>query len=118
MLEDEALVALTLMDTLWELGCTIVGPASSAPAALDRLKQVTPDLAILDLHLGGSSSAPVVRALRSRGVPFVYCTGYAEPALQIEQDLLAPMLTKPVDPRELAEALRKAIGDQRVSCEA
>lgn len=118
VLEDEALIALTLMDTLRELGCTIVGPASSAPAALDRLEQVTPDLAILDVNLGGSSSAPVAKALRARGVPFVYCTGYAEPALQIEQDLIAPMLTKPVDPRELAEALRKAIGDQRVSCEA
>ncbi len=118
VLEDEALIALTLMDTLRELGCTIVGPASSSSAALDRLEQVTPDLAILDVNLGGSSSAPVAKALRTRGVPFVYCTGYAEPALQIEPDLLAPMLTKPVDPRELAEALRKAIGNQRVSCEA
>ncbi len=118
VLEDEALIALTLMDTLRELGCTIVGAASSAPAALDRLEEVTPDLAILDVNLAGSSTAPVAKALRSRGVPFVYCTGYAEPALQIEQDLLAPVITKPVDPRELAEALRKAIGDRSVPCEA
>lgn len=118
VLEDEALIAMTLMDILLELGCTIVGAASSAPAALDRLELVTPDLAILDVNLAGSSSAPVAKALRARGVPFIYCTGYAEPALQIEQDLIAPVLTKPVDPRELAEALRKAISDLRVSCEA
>ncbi len=111
VLEDEALIALTLTETLRELGCMIVGPAYSTPAALHLLEQVTPDIAILDVNLGGSSSAPVAQALRSRGVPFVYCTGYAEPALQIEQDLLAPMLTKPVDLHELAEALRTAIGD-------
>jgi len=76
------------------------------------------DIAVLDVNLAGASSAPVARALREAGVPFVYCTGYAEPALQIEADLAAPMLTKPIDPEELAAALRKAIGDQPVPCEA
>lgn len=118
VLEDEALIALTLADMLGELGCSVVGPANTAAAALERLKQVTPDLAILDVNLAGLSSAPVAKALRLLGVPFVYCTGYAEPALQIEPELLAPMLTKPIDTLELAEALRKAIGDQPIPCEA
>lgn len=114
VLEDEALIALMLTDMLQELGCTIIGPANTAAAALDRLAKVTPDLAILDVNLAGTSSAPVAAALRARGVPFVYCTGYAEPALQIAPELLAPMLTKPVDPRELAEALRQAAGEQPI----
>ena len=118
VLEDEALIALTLVEVLRELGCTIVGPANSTAAALDRLAQGTPDLAILDVNLAGASSAPVAQALKALGVPFVYCTGYAEPALQIGADLLAPMLTKPVDRDELAAALRKAIGDQPIACDA
>lgn len=118
VLEDEALIALTLMDTLREFGCAIVGPASNVGAALDLIRAKTLDIAVLDVNLAGASSAPVARALREAGVPFVYCTGYAEPALQIEADLAAPMLTKPIDPEELAAALRKAIGDQPVPCEA
>lgn len=118
LLEDEALITLTLKDVLRELGCTIVGPANSSAAALARLEQVTPDLAVLDVNLAGASSAPVAQALKLLGVPFVYCTGYAEPALQIEKELLAPMLTKPVDPDELADALRKVIGNQPLPCEA
>ncbi|MFM7349674.1 MAG: HWE histidine kinase domain-containing protein [Erythrobacter sp.] len=105
ILEDEALLALTLMDTLRELGCTVVGPASTVPAALDLVRQNPPDLAILDVNLAGTGSAPVAAALRERNIPFVYCTGYAEPALQIAPDLFAPMLTKPIDPRGLGEAL-------------
>ncbi len=118
VLEDEALIALTLMDVLRDLGCTIVGPANSTAAALDRLTQVTPDIAVLDVNLAGASSAPVAQALKLLGVPFVYCTGYAEPTLQIGKELLAPMLTKPVDRDELADALRKVIGDQPIPCDA
>lgn len=118
VLEDEALIALTLMDTLREFGCTIVGPASNAAAALELVERQPPDLAVLDVNLAGASSAPVAKALRAAGVPFVYCTGYAEPALQIEPAFLAPMLTKPIDPQELAAALRKAIGDRPVPVEA
>lgn len=118
VLEDEALIALTLMDTLRSFGCTIVGPAANSAAALALVQQKAPDLAVLDVNLAGSSSAPVAHVLREAGVPFVYCTGYAEPALQIEPELLAPMLTKPIDPEELAAALRKALGDRQVPVEA
>lgn len=116
ILEDEALIALTLMDAVRELGCTVIGPASTVAAALDLVGQSPPDLAILDVNLAGIGSAPVAQALRTRGVPFVYCTGYAEPALQIDPALMAPMLTKPIDPRALAEALRGEASKQRATC--
>lgn len=108
ILEDEALIALTLMDAVRELGCTVVSPVSKVGAALELVEQNPPDLAILDVNLAGIGSGPVAAALRARGVPFVYCTGYAEPALQIEPALMAPMLTKPIDTRALADALHAA----------
>jgi len=110
VVEDEALIAITLTEILHDLGCTVIGPANSAAAALQWLEQAPPDLAILDVNLAGASSAPVARALRARGVSFVYCTGYAEPQQQIAPDVMAPTLTKPIDPRNLANALRGAIG--------
>lgn len=109
ILEDEALIALTLMDAVRELGCSVIGPASNVGAALELVRQNPPELAILDVNLAGIGSAPVAEALHARHVPFVYCTGYAEPALQIDPVLSAPMLTKPIDTRALADALRAAV---------
>lgn len=108
IVEDEALIALTLADSLRELGFTVLGPAHSVEAALALIRQGAPDFAVLDINLAGHRNAPVARALRALGVPFVYCTGYAEPADQIEPGLEAEMITKPTDPEALAAALRRA----------
>lgn len=109
IVDDEALIALTMKQALQEQGSTVVGPARSSAAALDLIRQQAPDLAILDLNLAGRSSVSIARALRALGVPYVYCTGYADPAQMIEPELRAETLTKPTDPRELVEALRRAL---------
>lgn len=109
VVEDEALIALTLMDAVRESGGTVIGPAGTVAAAIELARKDTPDLAILDVDLAGTGSAPVARALRSLGVPFVYCTGYAETAVQIEPELRAAMLTKPIDSAALEVALREAL---------
>lgn len=109
VIDDEALIAITLKDAVEELGCDVVGPAGSADAALGLIRERAPDLAILDVNLAGSSSAPVAAALRALSIPFIYCTGYAETAKQIEGGLQSEMLTKPVDPHELEAALKRAV---------
>ncbi|MFO6447016.1 PAS domain-containing protein [Erythrobacter sp. NE805] len=118
VVEDEALIALTLVDALREMGCEVAGPASTVAAALELARADRPDLAVLDVNLAGTGSAPVAQALRSEGVPYVYCTGYAEPALQIAPELRAAMLTKPIDPAALESALRVALADAPEPCSA
>lgn len=112
VLDDEALLAITLKEAVEDLGGHVVGPASHAEAALALIRERAPDVGILDVNLAGESSAPVAAALRALHIPFIYCTGYAEPEGQIEARLQAEMLTKPVDPGELAEALGRAVGNQ------
>lgn len=109
IVDDEPLIAITLTAIVEELGCNVAGPARGCKSALDLIKSNAPDIAVLDVNLAGASSAPVAHALRALGIPFVYCTGYAESANQIEAALQAPMLTKPVDPRELQIALQRAM---------
>lgn len=110
IVEDEALIALSLADAMIELGCEVVGPAGSSEDALALLKSGGADLAILDINLGGGNSRGVARAVRALGIPFVYCTGYSEPALEDAADgLEAEVVTKPAGTRELADALRRAL---------
>jgi PAS domain S-box-containing protein len=110
VLEDEALIALTLVELVADLGCTIVGPAHSVEAGMALIREQAPDLAILDINLASQSNAPVARALQALEIPFIYCTGYAEPDGQIAPELAAETITKPVDPLLLAAALRRAAG--------
>lgn len=108
IVDDEALIALTLAEIMREKGCTVLGPAHSVDAALALIRQSPPDLAVLDLNLAGRSHTPVASALRALAIPFVYCTGYADPAMRIEPGLEAEVITKPTDPEALAAALRRA----------
>ncbi len=108
IVDDEALIALGLRDAAEQLGCTVIGPAHATGTALALVRQRAPDLAILDINLAGTSNAPIARALKALGIPFIYCTGYAEPAAQIAPGLEAEVIAKPTDLPVLAAALRRA----------
>ena len=53
VVEDEALVLMSLEDTLAGLACTVVASALSLDEALAKATEPTFDVAILDVNLGG-----------------------------------------------------------------
>jgi CheY-like chemotaxis protein len=108
IIEDETLIALLLEDMLTDLGCTILGSASSVDAAIEILDRTPPGVAVLDINLGGEKSYAVAEALAKRGVPFIFSTGYADGRLDAPwQD--RPMLQKPFGQEQLAKALEAAL---------
>src|ERR1700730_10366056 len=52
IVEDESLLALLLEDMLADLGCTIVGTASTVAAAVDAIPKANAGAAVLDIKLG------------------------------------------------------------------
>lgn len=105
VVEDEALIALELMETLSANGFAPLGPARSASDALALLARERCDAAILDVTLGHETAEPVARALYARRVPFVVASGYEQN--QLAQGLrVAPFLRKPVDTTALLRELR------------
>lgn len=105
LVEDEYLVARLLGDQLRELGCVVVGPASTSEAAVALLKSERVDAAILDINLIQATSEPVARELRYRRCPFLFVTGYSEIGV-LPNDLRGCcILAKPVDQDTLANAL-------------
>ncbi|WP_137154493.1 response regulator [Rhizobium sp. FKL33] len=105
VLEDDVLIAMDMEDFLLGVGCKVVGPISNVEAALEKVETVELDGAVVDLNLRGELSIPVIEALKSRGVPVVVCSGYAE--LSGVQDMLAdvPMVPKPCDFSALSRLL-------------
>ena len=109
VVEDEYLIAADLAAYLEGLGIEVVGPASSVKEALTILKsdQGTIDGAVLDINLQNHRVYPVADLLRSRGVPFVFTTGYdATVVPNCYADV--PRCDKPVDEHRLVRCLREA----------
>jgi DNA-binding response OmpR family regulator len=115
IVEDEALVAMLVEDSLLEAGAEVMGPAASVGEALLLIEGAASDgglnAAVLDINLAGEAVSPVADRLAAMGVPFLFATGYGEGC--DTGGHAAPLLQKPFEPRTLVttvEALASASG--------
>ena len=110
IVEDESLVAMLLETILEDMGCTPVGPASNIDDGLAMAQAEEPlDAALLDVNVAGRQVFPVAEALRERGVPFIFSTGYGEGGLPDEWRGQTT-LQKPFTESAVRDALIKAMG--------
>jgi CheY-like chemotaxis protein len=100
VVEDDALLAMALEDSLAALGHEVVGPARQIAEALRLAETERLDGAVLDLNIGGASIEPVAKILDARRVPFAFSTGYTHNKVPL-QWRSRPLLQKPYHPAEL-----------------
>jgi DNA-binding NtrC family response regulator len=114
VVEDEALIAMSISAMLTDAEAVPVGPAASVREARQLIRDVAAlDAAVLDVNLADGPVTPILEALSARGIPTVIYTGGAVPkdVRHRHPDLVA--LSKPVLPARLIGELRKAIGPAR-----
>ena len=105
LVEDEPLVSMMMEDLLTDLGCEVAVFGALEPALAWLSRQGTPpDGAVLDVNLGGETVFPLAEALRARGVPFVFATGYG--ILPSDGYPDTPLIRKPVDQDQLLPVVR------------
>jgi DNA-binding response OmpR family regulator len=109
--EGEEPAAAAVAATLEQAGCRVMGPAATVAEAVALLQQETPDVAVLDIHLAGATTAPVAKALAERGVPFVLATDHPCPGVLDAAFESAPRLGRPFLPTGLAACVEKALRD-------
>lgn len=108
VVEDETLVSMLLEDCLEDLGCQVAGVASDVGDGVAKASSLEIDAAVLDVNLGGQLSYPVAQALRLRGVPFVFVTGYGVAGLpEALRDV--PVIAKPFTAVQVGQTLRTAL---------
>ena len=113
IVEDESLVAMLLETILADLGCDVVGPESNIEDGLNVASGTAPlDAALLDVNVAGQEIFPVAEALKARGVPFVFTTGYGEAGLP-EHWRGNPTVQKPFTEGAIRDALMTALNMQR-----
>lgn len=107
VVEDEPFIAMGLEQLLPKLGYEVVSVASHLRDALTKAEAGGFDLAILDVNLSGELSYRVADVLLTKGVPFIFCTAYADVAFGRYTHV--PVLQKPFDKKALSRAIDEAL---------
>ena len=108
VVEDEALISMTLADHLTDLGHRVTAEVATTAAAMAEIQDRAPDLVLLDMNLSGELSSEVAHHCTALGVPVILTTGYDEGA--IPEDLShCPYLAKPFGLDELKAAIEKVM---------
>jgi len=108
IVEDETLIAMMAEDMLTDLGYEVLGPATRLQRALEMAREESFDVALLDVNLAGEQSFPVALALRQRGIPFIFATGYGPKGLD-ERFRGEIALQKPFEMHQLERAIATAL---------
>jgi CheY-like chemotaxis protein len=113
IVEDEWLIASDLEAQLKDLGYEVVANVVSAEEALRSAASAAPDVAIMDIHLGGRMrGTEAAMHLRERfQIPSIFLTAYSDAeTLTAAQPLLpCAFLAKPHHATELNVAIQLAL---------
>lgn len=113
IVEDELLIARDLADMLEDFGHEVIGIAKNYTIAVQLFDEERPDLALLDINLGGYKTGIDVAAYISetRPVPFIYLSSYEDMPTVNAALKTAPTayLQKPFQKTALYSALELAV---------
>ena len=107
LVEDSLIVAMDAEDLLHLLGANRVVATATIRSAKEELDREDIDVAILDINLGDHSSLPIAEDLASRGIPFLFATGYGDDSYLPAKLENVPIVQKPYQADAIAEALGK-----------
>jgi two-component system, response regulator PdtaR len=114
--EDEAIIRLDLKETLEEEGYEVVGETGRGDEAVRLVRELEPDLAILDIKMPGLDGLAAAREIVAEGrCAVLILTAFSQRDL-IEQARDAgalAYLVKPFERSELVPAVEVAIGRNR-----
>ncbi|MFJ7565704.1 LytR/AlgR family response regulator transcription factor [Herminiimonas sp. NPDC097707] len=115
IVDDEAPARARLTTLLSDIAAEcpheLVGEASQAQQALDRIAELAPDIVLLDVQMPGMTGIEMAAHLaqnEAAAPAIIFVTAYDEYALQAFEVRALDYLLKPVRTARLAEAIRRA----------
>jgi len=111
--EDEAIIRLDLKETLEEEGYDVIGETGRGDQALDLVRELRPDLAILDVKMPGMDGLEVARHIGDEkicGVLVLTAFSQREIIEQARDAGALAYLVKPFQKSDLVPAIEVAIG--------
>jgi CheY-like chemotaxis protein len=111
IVEDDALIALDLQQTIEELGAAVIGRAAHTRDAIALTARHRPDVVLMDIRLaGGSDGIDAAHGIRRlHNVPIIFITGNSDPGTRDRVLAFADvdLLNKPIDHSRLRSLLQE-----------
>ena len=111
--EDEAIIRMDLRETLEEEGYDVVGETGRGDEAVELVRTMQPDLAILDIKMPGTDgleAARVINAEKICGVLMLTAFSQREVVEQARDAGALAFLIKPFQKSDLIPAIEVAMG--------
>jgi AmiR/NasT family two-component response regulator len=110
--DDEPIILLDLRQMLEELGMSVVGEASDGAQAVEKVRVLKPDLAILDVKMPEMDGIEAARILHEeRLAPVILLTAYSDSELiqRAKQAGVYGYIVKPFKQADLTPAIEIAL---------
>ena len=87
---------------------SIIGQAESVDSGIKLIKQLTPDLVFLDVEMADGTGFDLLQKLSPISFKVIFITGYEDFAIRAFRFSAIDYLLKPLDSKELIDAVKKA----------
>lgn len=114
IVDDAAFMRMMLKDILTKNGYEVVGEASNGVEALDKYKELKPDIVTLDITMPEKDGLSALRDIKSfdAGAKVIMCSAMGQQAMVIDaiQNGARDFIVKPFQADRVLEAIKKVAG--------
>jgi two-component system chemotaxis response regulator CheY len=114
VVDDAAFMRMMIKDILSKNGFEIVGEAENGAVAIEKWKELRPDLTTMDITMPEMDGISAVKEIKKidTAAKVIMCSAMGQQAMVIEaiQAGARDFIVKPFQPDRVLEALRKAAG--------
>jgi two-component system chemotaxis response regulator CheY len=114
IVDDAVVMRMMIKDILSKNGFEIVGEAQNGAEAVEKYKDLRPDVVTMDMVMPGIDGIAAVKRIVSEdpGAKILMCTSLGQEALLNEamQAGAKSYITKPFQPSKILESIEKVLG--------
>lgn len=113
IVDDAAFMRMMIKDILSKNGYDVVGEAENGAVAVEKYKDLKPDLVTMDITMPDMDGIAAVRAIKAHdaAAKIIMCSAMGQQAMVIDaiQAGAKDFIVKPFQPERVIEAVSKAI---------
>ena len=112
--DDAAFMRMMIKDILTKNGYNVAGEAENGMKAVEKFKEVSPDLVLMDITMPEMDGIQALKEIRKAdaGAKVIMCSAMGQQAMVIEsiQAGAKDFIVKPFQAERVLEAVKKVIG--------
>ena len=112
--DDAAFMRMMIKDILSKNGYNVVGEAENGAVAVEKYKELNPDLVLMDITMPEMDGIQALKAIKGldANASVIMCSAMGQQAMVIEsiQSGAKDFIVKPFQPDRVLEAVKKVVG--------